>query len=105
MFVVFLVVVHFHRRLDRQRQHYQNAQEWMTQQVARAKLDWERLPELSAQHVNPGHPFMNDLNLVGERSLLQLVDTCATRGGQERLHAWFLQPDLNYDSITQRQSW
>lgn len=104
MFVVFLVVVFFHRRLDRQRQRYQNAQEWLTQQVARANLDWEHLPELDAHPVNPDHPFMNDLNLVGERSLLQLIDTSATRGGQERLHSWFLQPDLNYESITQRQN-
>ena len=104
MFVVFLVVVFFHRKLDRQRQRYQNAQEWLTQQVARASLDWEHLPDLPAQPVNPDHPFMNDLNLVGERSLLQLVDTCATRGGQERLHAWFLQPDLSYERITQRQN-
>ncbi|MBE0687374.1 MAG: hypothetical protein IH585_15390 [Anaerolineaceae bacterium] len=104
MFVVFLVVVYFHRRLDRQRQQYQNAQDWLTQQVARAKLDWEHLPEIPAQPVNPDHPFMNDLNLVGESSLLQVIDTCATRGGQERLFTWFLQPDLNYESITQRQN-
>ena len=104
MFVVFLVVVYFHRRLDGQRQRYQNAQEWLTQQVARAKLDWEHIPEISNQPVNPDHPFMNDLNLVGEQSLLQLIDTCVSRGGQERLHAWFLQPDINYDSITQRQN-
>lgn len=104
MFVVFLVVVYFHRRLDRQRQQYQNAQEWLTQQLARAKLDWEHLPELPVQPVNPDHPFINDLNLVGERSLLQLINTCATRGGQECLHAWFLQPDLNYESITHRQT-
>jgi hypothetical protein len=104
MFVVFLMVVYFHRRLDRQRQKYQAAQEWLTQQVARARLDWEHLPELTTQSVNPDHPFMNDLNLLGERSLLQLIDTCATSGGQKHLHAWFLQPDLSYEGITQRQN-
>lgn len=104
VFVVFLMVVFFHRRLDRQRQQYQNAQEWLTQQVARANLDWEHLPDMPAQPSNPDHAFMNDLNLVGERSLLQLIDTCATRGGQERLQAWFLQPDLNLESIIQRQN-
>ncbi|MBW6473487.1 MAG: DUF4191 family protein [Anaerolineaceae bacterium] len=104
MFVVFLVVVFFHRRLDRQRLQYQTAQAWLTQQVARASLDWEHLPDLPAHPVIPDHPFMNDLNLVGERSLLQLIDTCATRGGREQLYSWFLQPDSNYESITQRQN-
>lgn len=103
MFIFFLVVVYFHRRLDRLRQQYQNAQEWLTQQLARAKLDWENIPELSAQPVNPDHPFMNDLNLVGERSLLQLIDTCVTKGGRDRLHAWFLKPDTHYENMTQRQ--
>ncbi len=104
MILIFLVVVFFHRWLDRQCQQYQNAQVWLTQQVARSKLDWEHLPELQAQLLTPDHPFMNDLNLFGERSLLQLINTCVTRGGQERLHAWFLTPDLNYDMITQRQT-
>lgn len=103
MIVVFLVVVFFHRRLDQQRQRYQNAQAWLTQQVARASLDWEHLPDLPAYPVHPDHPFMNDLNLVGERSLLQLIDTTFTRGGQECLYTWFLQPDLKFESITQRQ--
>jgi ABC-type multidrug transport system fused ATPase/permease subunit len=104
MVLVFLVVVSFHRKLDEQRLRYQNAQDWLTQQIARATLDWSNLPELHNINPDSEHPFMNDLNLVGEHSLLQLIDSTATIGGQKRLKTWFLNPDLQIVAINQRQT-
>lgn len=104
MFLVFLVVVFFHRKLDKQRLRYQNAQEWLTQQIARASLNWGNIPALPAQKYDFDHPFMNDLNLVGDRSLLQLVNTTATQGGQKTLLDWFLNPELVYEEILERQT-
>ena len=104
MILVFLVVVFFHRHLDQQRLQYQSAQAWLQVQLARAQLQWDLIPEIPAQPPNPDHPFMNDLNLVGERSLLQLMDTCATQGGRNLLHSWFLQPDSKITAIQNRQN-
>ena len=104
MILVFLVVVLFHRRLDQQRLQYQNAQEWLQSQVARATLDWTSIPEVSTQPTSPDHPFMNDLNLLGERSLLQLIDNCSSRGGQNLLFDWFLKPDLAFETTEKRQN-
>ncbi len=47
---------------------------------------------------------MNDLNLMGEKSLLQLIDVTNTTGGQKLLIDWFLNPELNLDQILVRQS-
>jgi hypothetical protein len=104
MILVFLVVVFFHRRLDQQRLQYQDAQEWLQTQLARANLNWDLIPEIPAPAASPDHPFMNDLNLVGERSLLSLIDTCATQGGQNRLQSWFLEPDLKIEVLEKRQN-
>ncbi len=104
IFLVFLVVVFFHRKLDKQRLRYQNAQEWLTQQIARASLNWENIPELPAQKFDFDHPFLNDLNLVGDRSLLQLVNTTTTQGGQKTLFDWFLNPELENEQILERQT-
>ncbi|HSM25004.1 MAG TPA: hypothetical protein VK856_09100, partial [Anaerolineaceae bacterium] len=104
MIIIFLVVVYFHRKLDQQRLRYQIAQEWLTQQIARATLDWDKIPEMPAHKSDPDHPFMNDLNLVGERSLLQLMDTTATQGGQNQLFSWILSPQIEMKSILQRQA-
>lgn len=104
MFTIFLVVVYFHRKLDQQRLRYQVAQEWLTQQIARATLDWNKIPESYVQKSDGDHPFMNDLNLVGERSLFQLLDTTATQGGQSKLLTWILSPHLVVEEIQQRQA-
>jgi len=103
MFIIFLVVVYFHRRLDVQRQKYQDAEGWLSEQLARARLDWKNIPAMKEFPAEPDHPFMNDLNLVGEKSLLQLIDSCISKGGQRLLHTWFLQPDLDHKIITTRQ--
>jgi len=104
MVLVFLLVVFFHRRLDQQRLKYQNAQEWLQTQLARANLNWDLIPEIPAKTANPDHPFMNDLNLVGERSLLSLINTCATQGAQNLLHSWFLEPNLKIEVLEKRQN-
>jgi cbb3-type cytochrome oxidase subunit 3 len=104
MGIVFLVVVFFHRRLDQKRQQYQNAQNWLTQQIARATLDWKNIPVSITQIVDSDHPFMNDLNLVGERSIQQLIDTSATRGGHNLIEQWLTQPDKNLSNIIHRQT-
>lgn len=104
LFVIFLGVVFFHRRLDKTRVRYQIAEEWFEQQIARATLDWEKIPQITPIINDPDHPYMNDLNLIGDRSLLQVVDTTNTVGGQKKLFDWFLSPDLVLEEICLRQS-
>jgi ABC-type multidrug transport system fused ATPase/permease subunit len=104
MVILFLIVVFYHRRLDHKRQQYQNAQDWLTQQIARATLDWTVIPEIPMLSVDPDHAYMNDLNLVGDRSILQLIDTCSSLGGRSQLQKLFLWPDKQVKIIIQRQS-
>src|SRR5262249_44161813 len=51
----------------------------------------------------PEHLFAADLNLTGERSLLQLLDTTTSHGGSARLRTWLLQPVLDAAQIHARQ--
>ncbi len=104
MFMLFLVVVFFHRRLDQTRVRYKNAQEFFSQQIARASLDWDNVPNNIQLEPDPEHPFMNDINLVGDRSLLQLIDTTTSQGGQNQLLDWFLQTPKNVSEIQDRQA-
>ena len=103
MVVLFLVVVFFHRRLDRTRVRYKNAQEFFSQQIARASLDWEKIPNTIQIEPDPEHPYLNDINLVGDRSITQLINTTATQGGQKQLLDWFLQAQDKTEDIQNRQ--
>lgn len=99
----FVVVVIFHRRLDRVQVRYQKAHAWFTNQLARLTLDWTQLPQPPEVKLAVDHPFARDLNLTGPQSLLHLVDTCTTQGGHGRLQNWLCYPKLDADGIRYRQ--
>ncbi len=102
--VAFIGVVALHRRLMQTRLRYQRVQALTAVQVARMRLDWEHIPPTPEALANPSHPFATDLDLLGVRSLHQLLDTSATLGGSRRLREWLLQPIPNPDAAQQRQS-
>ncbi len=99
----FVVVIVFHRRLDCIRLRYTKANTWFTSQLARLTLDWPQLPAPFPHTLPEEHPFARDLNLVGQRSLLHLIDTCTTQGGHQRLQTWLCYPDLDAATIRNRQ--
>ena len=49
------------------------------------------------------HPYAEDLDLFGPRSLFQLLSGCRTPMGEDRLAAWLLQPSP-IDAIRERQA-
>ncbi len=102
--VAFIVVVALHRRLMRTRLRYQRVQALTAAQAARMRLDWEHIPAAPEAPADPAHPFAADLNLLGERSLHQLIDTSATQGGSRRLREWLLAPTPDPEAVQQRQS-
>lgn len=93
--VAFAFVVYQHRKLDRSLLRFQIARKLSASQVARMTLDWEAIPPSPSQTTDISHPFGNDLNLVGEHSIHQLLDTATSFGGSQRLRNWLLnsQPD------------
>lgn len=99
----FLVVVFFHRRLDRSRRRFQTALNYTNDQIARLRLDWESIAANPSPEVSPDHPFAFDLNIVGDNSLFKLIDNCSTAGGRKRLLNWLVEPGLNLSEIIQRQ--
>ena len=100
----FGVVVFFHRRMDRRRVNYGLFLKWAATQVARLQLDWKNIPASPELGVEANHPFASDLDLVGDHSLHQLIDTATSRGGSERLAAWLLSPTLERSAIEHRQA-
>lgn len=68
---------------------------------ARATLDWEAIPA-SRRPMSEDHPFGADLNVVGARSLHQLLDATTAEGGSERLRMWLLDARPDPDAIRQR---
>ncbi len=73
-------------------------------QVARIQLEWERLPSQSETPNDAGHPFQNDLDITGERSLHRLIDSAVTKEASRRLRSWLLNTIPDPSTIKRRQA-
>ena len=94
----FVVLARVHRRVERSQQRHRLWRAIKREHAARLRRDWDALPpspprrseEASPPELSPGkaHPFAAGLDITGPRSLLRLIDTCATEGGSRRLQNW-----------------
>lgn len=71
---------------------------------ARVILDWYEMPPMRSLTLAPGWPrwVAHDLDVVGDRSLMRLLDS-TSRGGLERLSAWMLDEPASVEEIADRQ--
>jgi hypothetical protein len=112
--VAFMLVVILHRRVDQARLHFQIAFSQVSSQIARMSLDWDKVPQPPASTIDTlqletgfnksAHPFSNDLDLLGERSVHQLIDTATSLGGSQRLAEWLLAPVPDPEQIHYRRA-
>jgi hypothetical protein len=113
--LAFSAVVFFHRRLDRSILRTRLSRQYYRAQAARMDLDWESIPfhfsdipgsavDGAADSPLAAHPFAADLNIVGDRSIHQLVDTAFSLGGSRRVRDWLLSPVPVPGTIAERQA-
>jgi hypothetical protein len=102
--VIFGVIVWLHRRVDRRKRRLRLQCDLAEQQLARLRLNWKAIPHPPEVKVDATHPFASDLNLLGEHSLHQLLDTATSRGGSQWLADWLLAPVLDAGRIRERQA-
>jgi hypothetical protein len=60
--------------------------------LKRLARDWAAIPLREPPGATGQEDFAGDLDLLGHASLLHLVGTAVTPGGQERLRGWLLEP-------------
>jgi hypothetical protein len=95
---LFYGLARVHRRVDGRRARVRRWQQIKKEHGARLRRDWDALPPAptreqpseAAPPPDEAHSFASGLNLTGPRSLLRLIDTCATAGGRRRLRRLLL---------------
>jgi hypothetical protein len=90
--LTFGAAIYLHQRVDTSITRHQIWRQNKVAQIARATLDWERIPTTFAHQPRPEHPFEADLDLVGPRSLHRLIDTAVSYEGSLRLRSWLTEP-------------
>lgn len=101
--ILFSLSVYVHQQIEFAVARHRGWREIKLTQIARMQIDWPNIPQLSRRQPSFDHPFEGDLDLLGERSLHQLLDTTVSLEGSQRLRAWLTNPIPDLPQITRRQ--
>lgn len=99
----FFFVLYRHGRLKDSINRHRILLDLKSTQVARMRLDWERIPRVSAMPVQAEHPFGIDLDIMGERSVHHLIDTTVSIEGSRKVWSWLMAAEPDLDGILKRQ--
>jgi len=102
--IVFNVVAHYHRRLERSAKRHRLWLQIKRTQWARMQLDWAAIPAPAEPPPERDHPFEIDLNITGAKSLHHLLDLAITVEGSARLKKWLLATTPQLSEIRRRQT-
>jgi hypothetical protein len=103
-FAGFMLVVVRHRRVIDRMARLETFNQLLAAHIARLSLDWEHIPPPAPILPHPRHPFASDLDITGQRSLHQLLDTCVSLGGSQCMADLLLDPSPNANEIAERQA-
>ncbi|MEM7333826.1 MAG: hypothetical protein AAF490_17190 [Chloroflexota bacterium] len=103
LFIPFAIGVIRYNRILSTKTRWEQWRQIKQLHVARMQLDWTLLPEPSTPPDLKNHPYGLDLDLVGSRSLHQLINTAVTQEGSDRLQQWLLKPLTTIQDIKERQ--
>ncbi len=101
--VVFIVLVILHDRVIRGRQRLARVIAWYERGIARIEDRWMGAGERGDRFRDDAHLFAVDLDLFGDGSLFQLLNTAQTRAGEDALAAWLAMPAHAREPILARQ--
>lgn len=90
LLAAFVAFVAWHRRIGVSVRRSRALTDINAESIDRGERDWERLPIRLMPHVAPGHPFAQDLDLLGRASLYHLLETPETLMGSAHLTGWLL---------------
>lgn len=101
--IIFASVVMYHQRIDRWLSRYEQWCLVKRIQLHRMTLAWQGIAPVN-HRVDDTHPFEGDIDIVGVRSILRLIDLSVTKDGQHRLHQWLTEYPPSLHEIQRRQT-
>jgi len=71
--------------------------------LARISGDWISFADIGAEFINHDHPYSSDLDIVGQKSMFQFLNTTHTWYGRQAFADSLLHPNFSEDELEQRQ--
>ena len=98
IFIISLgIIAHFHAKLDNGRKKLKVWKEIKITHLARLNLEWGKIPKVTYGENDLQTPNEIDLNITGDESLLQLINTTTSKQSSDLLRSWLsgLSPSLS----------
>ena len=102
--LVFANLVIRHRKLKAKLGYEVILKQINIEAVMRLKDEWTEFKDKGEEFIDESHSYSYDLDLFGQGSLFQLINTANTSIGRARLAEMFTKPDLNKPAITKKQN-
>lgn len=99
----FLYLAIHHRLVRRQLRYSEIIIELNEKGIQRLQGDWGNFPDLGEEFEDEKHPYAHDLDLFGQGSFFQWINSAHTPLGRISLSQIFKNPPQNPDSILVRQ--
>ncbi len=99
----FLVLVDRHRKVYESQERFEHLRDVKKDHIARMELNWEKLSGNKHAFSESEHPFAYDLDLVGDHSLMQLLDSAIYEGGSRELVQILTNTSPDLSQIKRRQ--
>lgn len=99
---LFVVLVVRHSRMHEAEARLLAAARYHRLALARLEGRFSELDSKGERFIDPHHPYGEDLDLFGHRSLFQLLDATHTRTGEAHLASWLSTPSA-LDAVRERQ--
>ncbi len=101
---LFLVLLGFHARLNRELARSRRSAKFYSKGLARMHNDWMGNGRQGQEFEKGVHPYTGDLDIFGKGSLFELMDTTQSFGGKERLADWLKQTATPTEVVSRQEA-
>lgn len=99
----FIYLVYRHQKIKEKLDYYESMKLINEKYVKRMNEEWHSFPDTGEELLDEAHPYALDLDILGERSLFQKINTTHTWYGRKKLASVLLAPDFTEEAIVERQ--
>ena len=104
IFAICVMLWFAHYKLDKKISYKKALCHIYNQYIMRINGQWVNFPTTGENFATPTHPYALDLDIVGNKSIFQLINTTKTWYGTQALAQDLLNPKYTKDIILQRQA-
>lgn len=102
--ITFLALVVLHNRLKAEAKKAGVLLDINIDSIKRINGEWSSFDDSGAEFEDNNHPFTSDLDIFGEHSLFQWMNTAVTYSGRQLLKNWLDTPSRDIEVVKSRQS-